>query len=569
MSDTIDYSRISSLSIKSIALTMLLLVVLSGPAFAQTRQQTDLLGDKAQQKMNIPSMPVSAPALEGPIDPEKYVVGPSDVLGVNIWTVPPLSFVLTVTPEGSLIVPSVGEIAVSGLKLSAVKERVLTEIHKKYFTGNPSVTLLSPRDIIVTITGNVRHPGRYVMNTAQRVDKLIQEANKAIQKSLDKTPGLVAEIEENSSYNSTTASKRAIILRRRDETNVRVDIQEFFATKNELRDPFLLEGDVVFVTRTDDAKGFIAVYGAVNAPGRFEFMKGDSVLAAINLAYGFTSQANLDSIELIRIDPVNGNLNSLVIKAESLFPGSALNLPLAPGDRILIKEKFDPREDYRVYVEGEVKFPGIYPISKANTKLTQVIQEAGGFTELSSLQSAELLRKAVSIDEGQFNRLLRQRSNITPEDNAYVSVEGDIKDRQNDVNVNFEKLFQAHDSSQDVYLHDEDRIVIPSLRKTVHVFGQVVTPGDIPFIAGKDVKYYVGRAGGFTDDAQDGDIAVIKWATRQWFEPGKVTIQEGDFIWVPPIVRKPASYWLAIIGQTASIVSVALSIVLIAYQLKK
>ena len=46
-------------------------------------------------------------------------------------------------------------------------------------------------------------------------------------------------------------------------------------------------------------------------------------------------------------------------------------------------------------------------------------------------------------------------------------------------------------------------------------------------------------------------------------------IEEGDFIWVPPVVRKPTSYWLAVIGQTTSIISVALSIVLLVIQLKK
>jgi len=553
----------------SVSVLALITALYAIPLSGQNKDQTNLLEDKTQQKISLPSMPLAGPALEGPIDPEKYIVGPSDVLGVNIWTVPPLSFVLTVTPEGMLIVPSVGEIEVAGLKLSVVKERVLAEIHKKYLVGNPTVNLLDIRDIVVTITGNVRHPGRYKMNAAQRVDRLIQEANQVVRASQVVLPTQGVEKDENPNYNAATASKRAIVLRRRDGTTHQVDIQEFFATKNEQRDPFLLEGDEVFVPTTDYSKNLFAVYGAVNAPGRFEYVRGDSVLGAIKLAYGATKRANPDSIELVRLDPTNGRLNSTIIKAHDLYPGSSENLPLEPGDRILVREKFDPREDYRVFVEGEVRFPGIYPITKGMTRLSTVIEQAGGFTEFASLQSAELLRNSVDVDEGQLNRMLRQRGNITPEDNNYVSVEGDIQIRRNDVNVDFEKLFLARDTTQDILVQNDDRIIIPSVRKTVHVFGQVVTPGNVPFIPGKNVSYYVDCAGGYTEDAEKGDVAVIKWTTRQWFEPDKTAIEEGDFIWVPPVVRRPASYWLAVIGQTTSIVSVALSIVLLVIQLKK
>jgi len=538
--------------------------------FAQNRQQTDLLEDKTQQKTNTPNVSLPAMALEGPIDASKYIVGPSDVLGVNIWAATPVSFTVNVTPEGTVIIPTVCEIEVSGLRLSTAKEKILSEIRKKYIMGNPTVTLLKPRDLIVTIAGNVRYPGRYMMNASERIDRLIQDANNVVRpvggsSTLDNS----LPSEPNTDYHSDTASKRSIIVRHRDGSMQRADIQKFFVEKNDQWDPFLREGDEVYVPEIDLTKNLFAVYGAVNAPGRFEFVPGDSVLDGIKLAYGFTSRANPDSVEHIRIDPATGALQSECVKAQELFPGSPMNLPLQPGDRILVRAKYDPREDYHVYVAGEVRFPGTYPITKNNTTLSQIIRIAGGFTEYASLESGELIRKSVRIDEGQLDRMLLQRGNITPEDNSYVTVEGDIKMRQDNVNVNFERLFQAKDSTQDIYLQPEDRIYIPSLRRTVHVFGQVVTPGDVPFVADQDAKYYIARAGGFTDDAQEGDVAVIKWTTRQWFEPGKTRIEEGDYIWVPPVVRRPASYWLAIVGQTTSIISVALSIVLLVLQLKK
>lgn len=529
--------------------------------------KTDLKNILSPSALNVP---VYVPPLEGPVDPDKYIVGPSDILSVNIWTSSPISLTLTVTPEGTLIIPTVGEIRVIDISLAEARKKILGEIKKKYLMGNPSVTLLSPRDFIVAITGNVRFPGRYTMNATVRVDRLIQAANSFVQKTTEEKSAIgVQKAEENPDYKPEKVSKRNILLRRRNGKISRVDLQKFFVTNNDEWNPFLLEGDEVFVSLLDTIKNLFAVYGAVNAIGRYEFISGDSLLDGINLSYGYNSRANLDSIELVRFDSTTGSLTSTVVKAAQLYPGSPKNIPLEPGDRIVVKDKVDMREDYRVFVDGEVVHPGVYPITKSSTKLSEIIRRVGGFTEYASLKSAELLRKHIVIDDAQLDRMVQRKSNITPEDDTYVTVEGDTKIRRDDVNVNFEKLFSTKDESQDIILQPEDHIYIPSVRKTIYVFGQVTSPGNVPYIEGKKVEYYIASAGGYTDDAQKGDVAVIKWTTRQWFDPDKTQIQEGDFIWVPPVVRRPASYWLAVIGQTTSIISVALSIVILVIQLKK
>lgn len=128
---------------------------------------TDTKKESQESKLDLKSMmqaPVNnAPVLEGPVDPEKYYVGPSDVLSVNIWISPSLNFSLTVTPEGTLIIPTVGEVRVTDLTLGEAKKKVIEEIKKKYITGSPSVTLISPRSITVTVTGAIRYPGNILL----------------------------------------------------------------------------------------------------------------------------------------------------------------------------------------------------------------------------------------------------------------------------------------------------------------------------------------------------------------------------------------------------------------------
>jgi hypothetical protein len=158
---------------------------------------------------------------------------------------------------------------------------------------------------------------------------------------------------------------------------------------------------------------------------------------------------------------------------------------------------------------------------------------------------------------------------VSPDDSAYYLLETNLRIRKEIVNVDFEKLFVRNDSTQDVLLRNDDYIVVPSTRKTIYVFGQVVTPGHVGYVNGENVEYYIRKAGGFTERARSGDVKIVKAKTRQWLSPDETRVEEGDYVWVPKEPERPFSYYMNILGQTASIVSVAVSIVLLVIQVNK
>src|SRR5688572_4119869 len=47
--------------------------------------------------------------LEGAIDGNKYTVGPNDIFALGVWGIVNQPLPIAVSPEGSLIIPSVGE----------------------------------------------------------------------------------------------------------------------------------------------------------------------------------------------------------------------------------------------------------------------------------------------------------------------------------------------------------------------------------------------------------------------------------------------------------------------------
>jgi protein involved in polysaccharide export with SLBB domain len=222
-----------------------------------------------------------------------------------------------------------------------------------------------------------------------------------------------------------------------------------------------------------------------------------------------------------------------------------------------------------VHIGGEVVYPGWYPISKNGSRLSTLVTVAGGFTEFASIKNAELTRRSVAPYDIDLERLESLRGGVPPEDSSYYYLETNLRIQKEIVNVDFARLFIAHDTTVDVFLQDDDNVFVPSAHATIYVFGQVVSSGHIPYVPGETVDYYVQKAGGYTDRARTGDVRIVKAKSRQWLFPSDTKIEEGDYVWVPKVADRPFGYYLAIVGQTASIVGVALSVVLIAIQLTK
>lgn len=536
---------------KLIGLYLVLLLLGTVVVFAQRGTRWEDEDETKESRVPLAIAQPAGVALDGTVDPSEYFVGPADAIAVNIWTSPPLSFALTVTPEGTLIVPTVGELKVADLTLTQAKERIISEARKRYLTAQVTATLVKPRSIMVTVLGHVPKPGAYRMTAVDRADAAIDEASRGSTTIPDER------------------SKRNIILTHNDGSKTQVDILKFLVTKEDKWNPYLREGDVIAIPNTDMRKNFFAVYGAVNVPGRFEFVDGDSVLEGLQMAQGFSRGAIRDSAELSQLSPDGTVMKTRIINLEAIAKRTQPNIALVSGDRILVKVKPEMREDYTATVGGEVIYPGIYPITKNQTKLSEIIREAGGFTEFAELKSAELNRRSISLSDIDMERLTSLRGGVTPEDSGYYHLETDLRIRKEIVNVDFHKLFEHRDSTQDVLLQSGDYIYVPSIRKTVYVFGQIVTSGHIPFVEGEHLDYYIKEAGGFTDLARKGDVKIVKARTKQWLSPSETTIEEGDYIWVPREIERSFGYYMNIIGQTSAVLSVALSVVLLVMQSKK
>jgi len=502
--------------------------------------------------------PARGVALEEPIDANKYIVGPSDRITIGLWAGPSENQDLLVTPEGTLLIPTVGEVSVAGLTLAEAKKKIISEVQKKYVYGNVTVTLKEPRTLEVLVTGIVLRQGAYTVSATNRVDKAIALANAITDTN--------RESGERARQVLQSASQRSILLKRRDGTVHRVDLLRYYATREDRFNPYLLNGDVIVVPRNEVWKNFVSIYGAVNVPSQYEYVEGDSLTTILQIAYGFTPLADSSHVEISRLEPGGNWMRNWVVDGTAILQRRAKDIVLQRGDRIFVREKLELREDYVVYVQGEVRYPGVYPITKQATRLSAVIRSAGGFTEHAFLPGAELIRGAMAEREIKLERLLSSRGYITPADSAYYYTETDIRLRREAVSVDFERLFVRGDSTQDVTLRPGDLIQIPSRKGTIYVFGQVVNPGHIPFVKGKDYQYYIEKAGGYAERARKGDVKIIKGRTKQWLNVKETQVEEGDNVWVPMKPRRDFTYYMNLYSQLGSALSVIVGIAVLMVQ---
>lgn len=115
-------------------------------------------------------------ATDKPIENLNYVIGPEDVLYVQVWKEETLTRTVPVRSDGMISLPLINEVQASGLTPLQLRES-LTEKFKT-FIDNPSVTVvvMEANSFKVFVTGQVRNPGVYRLRTETTLLQIISLA---------------------------------------------------------------------------------------------------------------------------------------------------------------------------------------------------------------------------------------------------------------------------------------------------------------------------------------------------------------------------------------------------------
>ncbi len=486
--------------------------------------------------------------LEKEINPDQYIMGPGDVLLLSIVTTETTEHKIIVSPDGNLLIPGIGVVNVKDKTLTEAKELIRNAIDKVFKSYEVFITLNKLREFKVIVSGSVRKPATVPATAADRVSEVIERAG-----------GLKYD-----------ASVRNIILLRNNEI-IPVDLMKFNIGYKDAN-PKVLGGDQVIVPPSNLAHT-IQIWGEIPLEGTFEYVDGDSLSTIIRFAHGFLRSSRLDSVELVRFTPNNAQTERLYLNLEQwqnimhTQQKLAGDIPLNVGDRVFVRPKKNWQEKRMVVIEGEVNYPGKYAINKEDSRVYDILLRAGGPTDEASLESAVLTRQK---EIEKVDREMKRLETIPPSEmseNERRYYQARKTEQKGVMAINFTKIWNNPNSSDNILLIDQDSIYIPSIKNFINVQGRVNNPGLVLFKPGYTYLDYINSAGGFGFRAEEDETLIVKKKGEQFLAKDmNYVLEPGDNILVPPEYETKIDWWLwttqviTMLGMLAAILSTIITI---------
>jgi polysaccharide export outer membrane protein len=245
-----------------------------------------------------------------------YLVGVEDVISVVVRERPDLSGSFTVGPEGTLVLPLIGEVKAAGLSVSQLS-RELNRKLSVYQSGEAVVAVAQYNSQKVFVVGEVAKPGKYSFQVIPSIWQVLSEAG--------------------GPTDAAFLSAVQVIRAKTGET-ITVDVRKLLdgQAPDQVK---LLPGDTVRVPRRTSAVtegSVVYVLGEVKTAGGYESSIAKDVVAALAAAGGTTERSDIRKIMLVRKGPAAGmpirvNLEKYV--KEGLAIG---NPETRPGDTIMV-----------------------------------------------------------------------------------------------------------------------------------------------------------------------------------------------------------------------------------------
>jgi protein involved in polysaccharide export with SLBB domain len=452
---------------------------------------------------DTPPFALSAPdeAIDTPGAILDYPLGINDTLTINIWSSTMRFGQTVVVPlEGRIYLPQIGEIPVAGLTTTQLKERISQMIAGRVKDAKVSVLLVKTHTIKVYVTGLVKKPGAYSMNALGRFATALSLAG-----------GPLPE-----------GSLRQITLKQGATTRT-LDWMKFVREGDTAQNPRLQAGAVIVVPQ---ARHVAKIEGAVNRPGAYEFLPGETLGTLIGFANGLKIGAAPDQASIARF-PEGASAPQAETPID-LSVAKGLQTKLSHRDVVRLPtntQSYVELRRTRVKVTGEVANPAEYTLTLGNT-LRDLLMAAGGPKPSAGLREVKVYRRTGSGE-------LRN-------DDAQV--------------VDAYRLLYDNDETQNIELQDGDLVAVPVNKSptedsAVYVYGQVGKPGKMAYRLGYHLSDYLNSAGGPQQKANLRAVTITRSGAdpkhqktftvdayrilhegRQDLDP---VLQEGDVVHVP------------------------------------
>jgi polysaccharide export outer membrane protein len=138
--------------------TLVIASLLAGvPAVAQQQGASQ----NSQPDSQSAPLPAYNDASHGATSDPNYVIGPQDVIDVNVWKEPDISRTVPVRPDGKISLPLLNDVQAAGVTPAQLGNQITASL-KKYVT-NPQVTVIvtAINSQRIYVLGEVTRPGAF------------------------------------------------------------------------------------------------------------------------------------------------------------------------------------------------------------------------------------------------------------------------------------------------------------------------------------------------------------------------------------------------------------------------
>jgi protein involved in polysaccharide export with SLBB domain len=283
-----------------------------------------------------------APVTNVPV-PTDYVVGPGDLLEIQLYGAQNRTLRLAVGRDGRINFPEIGPIVVGGQRFSTVQQTIEGRVPRQIIGTRASVTMGDTRAIRVYVFGEAKRPGSYTISGLGTITSALFAA------------GGVKPI----------GSLRNIQLKRNGQLVRTFDLYDMLIRGDSTDDAKLLPGDIVLVPPVGNT---ISVNGEVRRPAIYEAKPDNSIADVVQLAGGLTAEADASKVSLTRID----EQRQRVVMTVDLTRNETPTQSVRNGD-LLVVSRLKPTLDSGVVLEGYVYAPATFAY-REGLRLSDVVR---------------------------------------------------------------------------------------------------------------------------------------------------------------------------------------------------
>ncbi|MDA3884313.1 MAG: SLBB domain-containing protein [Candidatus Delongbacteria bacterium] len=424
--------------------------------------------------------------------------------------------------------------------------RTLKDSNKRYFSLNleseqdlnfklnskDSINIYSKWSLksknIVLLTGKIRNPGFSLISDNERISDLIFSKGGIVDERVKKQTYLLKA--DLIRYNEDGLTTKIIPINLKKVLNGDQDEDLFLKNGDHLK---IYGNNVVF------DKEYVTISGYVKSPNDYSLSTNMTVEDLVLMANGFDEGAYKFIAEVFRMNKDNNesNILSSVYKIElepdflKKYDFKKSKFLLEDKDHVVIRRNPNYIDLRKIFLGGEVKFPGVYSLLRRDETMRQIINRAGGVNTEAFIDGMEFKRDSTNI-VSDFNKVLY----------------GDLK--------------------YDIVLKNGDRIYIPKHPGTVSIEGYVYTPGLIKYRSDWSLDDYIEAAGGKISDLEykAGDTVIYYPGGNAKVDNGWMftpEVKEGSKIVVPKLLREPNADWNKEIRNWVSVATSTLTLLVL------